>query len=726
MLGELAKHLVAAAKDRDAREPGRELVRRSPGEVARLRAGADRSLRIEAGRKARRLPYVYTGVTAAAGYSAWGGAEFAEALAGPAGHIAATCGTAGLCCAALTGLRVWHRHGIRPEWVRRWWTAGAAAAAWVTGAAAAGPASWAMSAALAAGATAVSARWLREHEVPMPGMVELPPVEPEPAEDDFAQTIAERWAEHVACQGGPLPKALLTGREDLPNAIRWTVQTKPGSSDFDTFVGAHARIASGLRLPTSRVVPERGEDESAPLLSVITRDVLAEGVPYTGPRYEDGRIFVGPFADGTGDATYYAYDEVGCRSGLAAGAPGSGKTAFLESIALALRSSNEWYVPFGDGDPGGGSSPLLNRISHWPAAGPQEVLAQLEAMEKALHVRTMLKPLLTLGPDGRTPVPITDPDTQIPVREMIPCPEFPGICWVLDELHRLTKDEWLAQHNFVGRLEKLVRIGRKYGIVVLAGSQSLLVEDYGGSTPLRAWLSARNLWAFRSTNKTETAVVQGLTIAPGTLPQGGGFAFCTADGRLCMHRVAWSRDMSSYAAELPWAALDADTDLAVAAYRPDKRRDPAEQYRDQLAKLARWRAERRTGIQPDHARPAESGPSRPLLPGLAGLAQRIPAALTADNVIRLPGPVQTPDGPDVEGLRRPHRLVYDALKAGHRRTGDIAAATGLLLPAVSKALAALADYGLAVKLAHGEWAATPTDQTSQDGDGPDQSERGTG
>jgi hypothetical protein len=431
---------------------------------------------------------------------------------------------------------------------------------------------------------------------------------------------------------------------------------------------------------------------------------------------------------------------------MATGEPGSGKSAFLAAIALGLRASGEWYVLFGDGDPAGGSSPLLNQLAHWPAAGPEQALTQLEALEAEVVVRSLLKSTLTLGPDGRTPTPITDPASQVPLSEMLPCPDYPGIQWIIDELHRLTQDDWLKGHHFAGRLEQLVRIGRKYGIVVLTGSQSLLADDYGANTKLRAYLGARNCFAFRNGNKTEQHVVAGLTIAPAALPPGGGYAFATGTGRVSMLRAAWSRDMGRHAAELPTVWLDPDSALALAPYLPEADRDPATVYAAATERLRAWR----TGQQPPPTAGPGAGPTGvpgtgpgggpvrtgtgPVQPtsGFTGNLDTvvIPAALTGANVVPIrasqPGPDHRPEppatgpnSPDLDRLTGTQRTVHDALTSlGRRqvaRTGQLADLTGLRPPAVSKALSVLEEHGLAVKLAHGEWRGTAGHVTGGNG-----------
>jgi hypothetical protein len=758
VLAELARHLVAASQTAQRRdvEPagprkGGALMRRDSAEQARARASWERTLRVQAGQQARRLPYL---ATWAAGWTAWGAAELAAAAAGQVGHTSAIAGTVGLCAAGTGILRITYRHGIAPRWRTRWWTATAAASGWVSVAATVGPGNWPMTAALLTGAAAVAAGWARAHAVPNPH--DQPDAGPAPvidqhSGDDLGEVLAERWAAHIAAKDGVLPGALLTGRTDLPHAIRWMVQTPPGKVAFDQLLAALPRIAAGLRQSQAKVVLEPvADDESAAWLSIINRDVLAEGVPYPGPTYltdspGDGRIPIGPYADGTGQADYAAVDNVGCRNGLATGAPGSGKSAFLEAVALGLKASGRWTVLFGDGDPGGGSSPLLNRLADWRAAGPEEALAQLGAVEELLELRAALKGTLTAGPDGH-PIPIIDPTRQVPLREMLPSTAFPGVCWILDELHRLTQDDWLKSQDFGGRLEKIARIGRKYGIVLLAGTQSLLADDFGGNTKLRAYLSDRNCFVFRNPNRSEQHTIAGLKLAPSALPPGGGYAFSTGSGRVSMLRVAWARDLSRYLGHLPQVGLDPDSDRVLAAHRPASAGDPTSLYSDAVTALRQMRTRHThagpsSAGRPDHqdqpAGDADRPRTGPVRPGLWGVA--IPPALTGRNVIPIrprteaaAGPVPSTASPGAddsrtteetsapgparpvsrvagaaEGLNDTQRCVYDALNSlGWRqlvRTGQLADLTGLRPPAVSKALAVLAERGLAVRLAHGEW-----------------------
>ncbi len=521
---------------------------------------------------ARRLPFILTGITGAAGWGAW---AIAETAATPDARSAVVVGTVAVTAIALPVLRGIFRHRIPESWRRRWWLTGIPAAGWVDVAAVHGPDSWAMTGVLVVGGAALSARWWAEWEVPNPGgLTEPEPVYERPVLDmSRAAQIEQAWTTRVAGGRNPVAgRALLTGRTELPNGTtQWVVELDPeGSVGATEFITKSAPIARALRMKASNVIAERlpGDDdrEDRALLTIVTRDLLSAGVPYHGPRYHDGLIPVGMYADGAGEADYIAVDEVGARSGLVTGDPGSGKTALLEAIVMGKLHSGVWKVLFGDGDPSGGSSPTLNRIADWAEAGPEGVLRQLRAVEALIKVRSRLKPTLAAdGHGGLRQIRPEEADRVDPVREMRPCRQYPGYVLVLDELQRLSQDDTgtMQAAGFIARLEKVLRIGRKYGVVVVAGTQSLNGGDYGGSTQLRAYLAARNAFVMRSTNRSEQHALNGIDIAPGSLPPGGGYAFVVGGGRMALMRVAWSETMSDYATKFPECPGDPDSEMAT-------------------------------------------------------------------------------------------------------------------------------------------------------------------
>ncbi|WP_226360797.1 FtsK/SpoIIIE domain-containing protein [Pseudonocardia sp. ICBG1142] len=480
--------------DESAASAGGEVVARPAGSVLRREtpgqaAASERVERVRASVWARRVPYLVTAATAAMGALGWALCDLVAASEGPGAAAAVSAGLGLAVSAGLAGARGWWRRRVPASWKKASWAGVAGAGAWVGAAALAGPADPALLAVLAAGSAACWSGWMAAHPVTVPS---TGPVLPTEDAGDVGDRLARRWAANVARRGKALPDSLLTDRVESGRAIRWTVRTPPGEVCFDDILGRRARIASALGVSGKHLVVEPyPDDEGWAVITVIVRDVLSAGIAYTGPRYESGAIPLGPYADGEGEMVFHAVEEVGVRNGLVTGEPGSGKSACLEAIGLGLVASGCWHVFFGDGDPDGGSSPVLNDVADWAESGPDGVLAQLAAVEAALEVRSLLKSTLTDAPadpdsdgdgDGGAGagalVAITDPAVQSPARKLLPTPELPGLMWIIDELHRLSTHPHMVAADFIGRLERVVRIGRKYGVGLVVGTPRSAVDGH--------------------------------------------------------------------------------------------------------------------------------------------------------------------------------------------------------------------------------------------------------
>src|SRR6266704_2116018 len=271
---------------------------------------------IEESARSRRVPYLMTAVTAAAGWGAYGCAEAAAAIGGAdtatmVGEVAwlAT-------AAAVPVLRAVFRHRIPEAWRRRWWLA-----------------------------TTAGARWADEHQVPNPGDVVVEPAPlPVPAlpplpqiDTSRAANIEQDWEAQVASGAHPVAAgARLLNRTRLPHGYRWLVQLDRsghvGATDL-TAEGNAGRVALKLGMRATHVMLERLEGdadrEDQTLLTVVTHDVLSGGVSYEGPRYDAGVIPTGRYADGTGTAHWTAHDAAGVRCGLVTGGQRSGKSQLL-------------------------------------------------------------------------------------------------------------------------------------------------------------------------------------------------------------------------------------------------------------------------------------------------------------------------------------------------------------------------------------------------------------
>jgi len=304
---------------------------------------------IEALRRARALPYKATTATAAAGAGGWATAELAQLLAGPTGHLVASAATPAAAAVGLAAARLIHRERIG-AWSVTFDRASAGAVTWLATTTATGPGWWQLLA-LGAGAVWVSAPWMRAHREPLqppaaddPAPPELPPA-PAAVTEDQGQRIAARWASEVIGAGGVIPRAqMLTDRVDLDRGYRWTIQLGRGDY-YSKIAGLGEAVAAALARPANAVLlePYPG-DASRALLTVITRDALADGVAYGGPVYDDGQVPIGLFADGDGVARVVVTDSGGVYPVALTGDARTGKSVTFEAIAAALRNSGQWMV----------------------------------------------------------------------------------------------------------------------------------------------------------------------------------------------------------------------------------------------------------------------------------------------------------------------------------------------------------------------------------------------
>ncbi|WP_158071616.1 hypothetical protein [Pseudonocardia sp. Ae717_Ps2] len=300
---------------------------------AALREHLVREARIEQGVRARRAPFLAVGGVAVLGWVGWGLHELLRLGAGDAAAILAAPVAVGVTGAAGAAVAIGWRRQLGGHH-RRFAIVTTAAAAWVGVVSLFSPASWTAMAVLVLGAIGLCSRWQAAHAVPQPG--------PDAAAQaarwsrgtaasaagtsrvEIAEMV-QRWEERIAAERGPIPDSQLVEPQVLPAAVRFTVATVPGSTSFDTAHALRGRIASGLQRPSSRIVLEPSDvDESMFDLTVITRDVLADGVPYTGPVYHDGRVEIGAFADGDDTATYTAADRAGAATAWPPGSPARG------------------------------------------------------------------------------------------------------------------------------------------------------------------------------------------------------------------------------------------------------------------------------------------------------------------------------------------------------------------------------------------------------------------
>lgn len=614
-----------------AGEPGSALEPVRPMVVAHTTAALVG--RTPAGRQAaRRIPYLATAATGIGGLAALGLVEATAAAGAPSmsGTIAlGTCVATGVGVAALR-IRFRDRRdpdaGYTVERIPRahrgrWWGAAGLHALWIDAMALGAVevvGGWGMALTLLGGTAALSLRWMRENRVELPTDTPLPPApEPAPAAiepplpapkpvkfptpppPDEGDEIAELWETRVAGGDNPLVPGSTLGddRVDLPHGYQWVVQLdQVGNTTATRLRGLAEDIALRLGRDTDHVDIDRLQDGHArqdrALLTIITRNALAEGVPYLGPDYRDGLIRLGMFYDGSGSPDWITRDATGPQHGMVTGGTGSGKSALLARLGMAAKDSGEWTVVFTDGDEKGRSSALLKKIAFDFGKGPEEALAQLEALEAMFHATGDLMGDYTEDADGK-PVLMTDPDRQEEAEKLMPSRAFPGWVWIIDEFHRLVR---ALGRDFVDRVEALARIIRKFGGAIWIGTQSATLGDWGDNEFLRALMAGGNCVIMRTKNDTEQLVVGDFGCDPTTLPKGGGYGFVDdPDGRKMMFRGEYDKHMARWIRTLrPYRPAEIPA-LVYAAKRPPKPADPRVDWEETQRRKAAILAAAKTG-----------------------------------------------------------------------------------------------------------------------------------
>lgn len=720
-------------------------------------------------RAALRAPWLAGGTAAAVGYGAWGLADLAESSGLPTAAGAIRLGTCAAAVLALPVQRFRLRNRRQPaagiENARvipdpgLFWRAGLFFAGW-TGAMAldaaditlfAHPIGWdGMGAVLLTGTAVVFRRWNAAHEIelptdtPPPVLTAVEPVEleatPEPQRfpvkppPDEGDLIKREWDLRVAgniCNDEGVfednliaPGATLgDDREALPHGYQWIVEL-PRSGAVSATQLCQRTEDIALKLGRSKTLiliePLQGTDdrEHRALLTIITKDVLQDGVPYPGPRYLPGGLIpIGKFADGSATPPYWrTKNNAGPVGGLVVGGTRSGKSHLLARLGMAMRKSGEWIVLFGDGDEQGRSAPLLKRVAYDFAAGAAQVKQQLEAIEAWFNARGEEMGDYYEGPDG-LPLPITDPSRQKEADKLLPCRRTPGWVWILDEFYLLAE---ALGRDFVERVGKLMRAMGKRGGTIIVGTQSGTVGDFGGDSVLHGQLKQGNVVLLRTMNTDDQyAVAADFGCDPTLLRPGGGYGFVNgADNRKQMFRGEHDEEMAPWVRSLPEYQPD-DYPASVYAYkRPPMPADPIADHAETQRRKADNRARMAAGLPLSWEEQSE--PTQPLggdgsaAPGNAGQVADWAAGIAPPILVGIDDvPGASPEPERRRPLNQSERTVLDQLvdAAGPVRNQPIVSATVLSESVVAKALRELVARGYATKHAQGLHEVTEAGRT---------------
>jgi hypothetical protein len=531
----------------------------------------------------------------------------------------------------------------------------------------------------------VAARWWRRHRITARTIDKGPLPEPTLLPD----TIVEDWKEYVGDPRGPLPGSRLADPEPIDHGTQYTVQFVRGSRGITDALGAMERICTGLNLKPTRLVfdnhptglPAQG------LLKVMDRTPVDDNPPYLGPAWDDGAIRIGPYADWFGEATWRLWSpgETGDNDGSAwsgaiIGAPGSGKSRTVESIAIAAAASGvcvNWFI-----DPqGGSSSPALKEFADWyvDLTGADKMLRAVERVASWREFENA-----TEGWTGFTPRP-----------------DRPLLVIYIDEAHEVLKGLWGR------RLSKLARKVRKLGICFVIISQYPGIETFGGDEALRLSIMAGNGICFRTASNYAGSLMAGLEMDPKHLPKiaGYGYTIRTEDhsrlapfrNRLCLDPMTWMERATKNGTLLEKGALS--------AAGPDyaKRAEVAESAA--IASRAKLDAIREGLLDAGDAIGHDA---------VDDLTANADADNSGDFVLptwppagaavphQQPGP-ESPSTEPAPDAAAGHAVVLEAIAAGSQSPGEIIKATGYSQSRVHQILPELVAAGKVVRAGHGRY-----------------------
>ena len=314
-----------------------------------------------------------------------------------------------------------------------------------------------------------------------------------------------RWHENLHGRRPGLKGSFLSSPTPFDYGETYTLQLVPGVQHFEQVQSELPWIATGLGCQIEDLVLEKYPDvrDSAVLrLRVVTNSPIRETVWFQEPVYKDGRIILGPYGDGCGDASFRLYTDNRMYGGFVLGSTGSGKTRLIELIALTALSLGNTNIIYVDGQ-NGASSPLLYKHAMW-AGGVDEALDRLAALERGMQQRQLYNRVYELS-------------------GFDPLPTYPGILVIVDECHRIYTDKTGE------RWGNVAREGGKLGMAMLAASQySKLETTFGNSGALLSSLLAGNGYAMRTVSRVGKQMLPGLELDPARLPEMPGYGYVVA------------------------------------------------------------------------------------------------------------------------------------------------------------------------------------------------------
>jgi hypothetical protein len=309
-----------------------------------------------------------------------------------------------------------------------------------------------------------------------------------PSSPDIPEMI-ERWNAHIKNQPGPMAGATLSDPVPFKDGTSYTINVVPGKQHLGTFESNLKLVSPALNVDLENLFVE----QVAPRLlrlQVVETLPIKDTVYFDRPRHEDGRILIGPFFDGIGEAALRLYTNNRMHNTFLLGSTGVGKSRLIELATVTAMDMRNTVIFFMDGQDGA-SSPLLFEHATW-AVGSDGALRMLAVLERIAKWRNQENRLNEWN--GFTP-----------------SAERPGVWVVVDEQHAILPQA-------AKRFAKAVRSWGKLGISFLTADQDSGLEGFGHEDITRANLLAGNGFAMRTNSRVAANLMPGLAMHPYDFP----------------------------------------------------------------------------------------------------------------------------------------------------------------------------------------------------------------
>lgn len=321
------------------------------------------------------------------------------------------------------------------------------------------------------------------------------------------RTVRRARASLVASGLGTSQHPVKVSGRALPAGVVLTFKTPKGVPD-EAVLDRAAVLASDLRALAVRPLPDTRAGR--PRLLVQYSDPLTEelGAPgwVSGPSSTTDLAHLVPFGVAENGETV-ALNLWG-SSLLIGGLPGAGKSV-VQRLAVAYAACDPSAILVGaDLKPGALElAPMAGRFEA-VAASAGDLATVLRQVWAEIHRRAEL-----LGAEGLRKVP-TDRRA-----------EFPPVVIVIDEAGQILGDRDGHGADALASLAEILRVGRAFGVTVIAATQHPTAESFGGSTAARSLFAHRICFAVSNASAAEVVLGESPAEAglmPWTFPSGSG------------------------------------------------------------------------------------------------------------------------------------------------------------------------------------------------------------